>query len=292
MGVLGLLLALGGLWASVWTVAADEVGVRQVAGQPRPSVLEPGLHLALPGYEQVHEFPRDLQRVDVQQALPAATLDATVLYRVTDPHAWLEAEGPPATLRAGVSDAAKPALRTALEALGVEELSDVDARQRASADAQRRLQGALDRRGVVVWAVLLRAHRFDPPVQEAIEARNLEARQQALVEAEAVLAALEVEHERALAEGEARVALARDAGEAAVRQVEAEGQAYAERRGAAGERLVLLAEADRTAQEAAVLALPGGDHLVALEMVEVLGRADVRFLEASALDLDRLVDGW
>jgi regulator of protease activity HflC (stomatin/prohibitin superfamily) len=310
-------------------VGPDEFAIRQVYLGPGQGVHQdvygPGLWLVIPGYERLHAFPRDLQVLDLNdreveyfaqkgvpedvRAIPSVkiqtsegyqvSVDMTVLYRVVDPYTVLTKVGAGRIYESTVVERrADKILRQTFGRLDAEDFYDEQRRMTEAEDARRLLAEDLAPWGIQVWGVLVRGYSYDERYQDAIEQRKVQDQKVFKNQAEAFAASREAEKNRVIAEGQARIAVEKQRGDAEVRKIAADADLYARQRLAEGDKLVALAEAEGTRLENAALEAAGAGNIVGLRMAEALRGADVIVVSTTGqdatnpLDLDGLVNGW
>jgi regulator of protease activity HflC (stomatin/prohibitin superfamily) len=329
VGAVGV-AALSVLWFTfAQYVPPSMVGVRQVYLGPNKGVQEdglhgPGLHLVIPGYERLHMFPRNVQLLDFndgerQTAAEAlgtdyhwapsiriqtaegyqVTVDATVVYRVADPYAVLTKVGPGRLFETQVVQRrADQVLRQVLGSLNAEEFYNDTIRTAKIEAANNALTAELAEWGVQVWGILLREYDYDDRYQSAIEQRKIQDQRVFKNQAESVAASRGAERDRVIAEGQATIEVAREAGRSAVRRIHAEADLYYRKQVADGGLLVALAEAKGTDLENRALQAVGAGNLVGLEMAKTLEGTQVIILSTTGptgvnpLNLDDLVEGF
>ncbi len=304
-------------------VPADTLAVKQIFLGPdkgmQEEVMGPGLHVVIPGYEQLHLFPRDIQLMELNDDhtssstesyyAPAiriqtsegyqVTVDVTVSYRISDPYRVITTVGPgrlyETALLAPRSDTF---LRQTLGKLNAEQFYDGAARRGAAVAAGERLAADLAPKGIEVWSLLVRHYTYDDRYQEAIEQRKIQDQLVFKNQAEAVAAEREAEKNRVLAEGQAKVEVERERGRSEIRKIQAEANLYYRKKVAEGDLKVALAEAEGIRLENNALKAAGASNLVGLRMAEVLKGVQVVVLPTDGpdgvnpLDLDSLVKGW
>ncbi len=319
-----LLIGLVMLYASFTTyVPPDAFAVKQVYLGPnkgiQKNVLGPGLHVVVPGYEQLHVFPRDIQLMELNDDhtsssaeafyAPAiriqtnegyqVTVDVTVAFRISDPYKVITSVGPGRLYETSlVAPRSDTFLRQTLGKLNSEQFYDGAARRAAGIAAREALSADLAPKGIEVWSVMVRHYTYDDRYQEAIEQRKIQDQLVFKNQAEAVAAEQEAEKNRVLAEGQAQVEVERERGRTEVRKIEAEANLYYRKKVAEGDLLVALAEAEGIRLENEALKAAGASNLVGLRMAEVLESTQVIVVPTDGpsginpLHLDDLVQGW
>ncbi len=312
------------LYATFTTnVHPDAFAVKQVFLGPnkgiQEEVLGPGLHLVVPGYEQLHVFPRDIQLMELNDDhtstsedafyAPAiriqtsegyqVTVDVTVAYRIKDPYKVITSVGPGRLYETAlVAPRSDTFLRQTLGKLNAEQFYDGAARRAAGIAARENLSTDLAPKGIEVWSVMVRHYTYDDRYQEAIEQRKIQDQLVFKNQAEAVAAEQEAKKNRVLAEGQARVEVERERGRSEVRKIEADANLYYRKKVAEGDLLVALAEAEGIRLENEALRAAGAANLVGLRMAEVMEGTQVIVVPTDGpsgvnpLHLDDLVQGW
>jgi regulator of protease activity HflC (stomatin/prohibitin superfamily) len=330
MGGMALFTALIAWFGMTVTIEPDEFGIRQVYLGPskgvQPAVFGPGVHLVVPGYERIQVFPRDLQVLDLDDAevafvngghrLPAdnlvapsihiqtsegyqVTVDVTVLYRVVDPYVVVTRVGPGRLYETKiVQRSADQILRKHLGRLDAEDFYDEDMRMTATDDARKDLDSELTQWGVQVWGVLIRGYSYDQRYQAAIEQRKVQDQNVFKNQAEAIAASREAEKNRVIAEGQAKIAVEGERGNAEVRKINADADLYYRQKIAEGDLKRALAEAQGTKLENDALQQAGASNLVGQKMANVLAGTRVIVVPTTGpdamnpLDLEKLLGGW
>lgn len=319
-----LFIAAVMLYASFTTyVPPDAFAVKQVYLGPNKGIQErvlgPGLHVVVPGYEQLHVFPRDIQLMELNDDhtsssseafyAPAiriqtnegysVTVDVTVAFRISDPYKVITSVGPGRLYETSlVAPRSDTFLRQTLGTLNSEQFYDGAARRAAGIAAREALAADLAPKGIEVWSVMVRHYTYDDRYQEAIEQRKIQDQMVFKNQAEAVAAHQEAEKNRVLAEGQAKVEVERERGRSDIRRIEADANLDYRKKVAEGDLLVALAEAEGIRLENAALEAPGASNLVGLRMAEVLDGTQVIVLTTDGpgginpLDLNSLVKGW
>ncbi len=323
-GGLAAIIALVVLYATFLTsVGPNEFAVRQVFLGPKKGVqteiLGPGLHFVMPGYERLHLFPRGLQLLEFNDSKVSAslaahsqpsiriqtsegyqvTVDVTVAYRIIDPYAVITNVGPGSLYETSLMvPRSDKVLRQNLGQLNAEQFYQGDLRREKAEQARLRLSEDVEADGIQVWSVLVRHYTYDSRYQKAIEDRKIQDQTVFKNRAEAVAASQEAEKNRVLAKGQAQVEVERQRGRSEVQKINSDADLYYRQKGAEGDLLVALAEAEGTKAENRALQTAGAANLVGLEMAEVLDGVEVIIVPTDGkqgvnpLDLDELVRGW
>lgn len=300
-----------------------EFAIRQVYFGPgqgiQQGVYGPGLHVVLPGYEQYHVFPRNLQILefndDTSQASAQATsvpsiniqtsegyrvvADVTIAYRIVDPYKVVTSVGPGNLYETAlVRTRAEPVLRQKLGELDAEQFYEGTLRRQKALEAREAMLKDLEPSGIQVWNVMVRHYRYDERYQEAIEQRKIQDQMVFKNRAEALAAQEEAEKNRVAAEGQAIVEVEKERGSSEVRMIAADGDLYARKRIAEGDLLVELARAEAKRLENDALSASGASNIVGLKMADALENTQVIVVPTDGpnavnpLELESLVRGW
>ncbi|MEL6347752.1 MAG: SPFH domain-containing protein [Myxococcota bacterium] len=303
-------------------IRPDEFAVRQIYLGPNKGIQEeiygPGLHFVMPGYERLHLFPRDMQLLEFNEYISASqdavvsppiriqtsegyqvTVDITIAYRITDPYAVIQEVGPGNLYQTSMMiPRSDKILRQTLGRLNAEEFYSGERRLKAAEAARVALTNEVADAGIEIWHLMVRHYTYDQRYQDAIEQRKIQDQTVFKNRAEAVAASREAEKNRVLAEGQARVDVEKERGQAEVTKIRSDAELYSRQKISEGELLVALAEAEGTRLENNALQTSGAANIVGLEMAEVLGGSAVIVVptDGSAgvnpLDLDSLIRGW
>jgi len=304
-------------------VPPDARAVRQVNLGPnrgiQNDVVDTGLHFVVPGYEQLHLFPKDLQILELNDDRTSGVasaahrdsiaiqtsegyqvkVDVTVAYRVIDPYKVITSVGPGQLYETAlVGPRSDTILRQTLGKLNAEQFYDGAARQTAAKEAFELLSADLTDSGIQVWSVMVRHYTYVQRYQELIEQRKIQDQMVFKNQAEALAAGREAEKKRVLAEGEAAVEVEKERGRSEVRKIKASADLYFRKTSSEGDLLVALAEAEGTRLENNALRVAGAGNVVGLEMAEVMQGVKVIIVPTDGvggvnpLDLDSLLKGW
>jgi len=304
-------------------VTPNQRAVRQVFLGPdkgvQEDVLDTGLHFVIPGYEQLHTFPKDMQILELNDDKTSGVarashrpsihiqtsegyqvvVDVTVSYRVIDPYKVIIKVGPGKLYETSlVGPRAENYLRQTLGKLNAEDFYDGSARTLASKQAFELLSDDLAESGIQVWSVMVRHYTYNKRYQDLIEQRKIQDQMVFKNRAEALSATREAEKNRVLAEGAAAVAVEQERGRAEIRRINADADLYFRKKIADGDLLVALAEAEGTRLENQALQVAGASNVVGLEMAEALDGVQVIVVPTDGagavnpLDLDSLLEGW
>src|ERR687883_1172306 len=290
-----LLLAYG---SCTTYVRPGEAGVKQIKfGMGKgidPLVYGVGLHYVGFG-ETMHRFPTRLQVLELTNSRSEAAqddveghrttsainiqtsegynvrVDATVLYRISDPLQVMRSIGPGRLFEdSAVMPRAAQNLRRTLGELDAEDFYKGTKRMEKAREAQSALASELKDKGIEVLQVFVRRYVYDARYQQAIEQRKIQDQTVFKNEAEAKAATANALKNKIVAEGAAAVQVELSRGEAEVKKLEAQADLYRRQRAADGDLLVKLAEAQGTELENQALRGVGSENLVGLRMADAL----------------------
>jgi regulator of protease activity HflC (stomatin/prohibitin superfamily) len=292
-----LLVILVGYNSCTTYVRPGEAGVKQIKfgiGKGiEPFLYGVGLHYVGVG-ETMHRFPTSLQVLElsnsksevsedveghrVTSAINIQTsegynvqVDATVLYRVSDPLKTMTTIGPGRLFEdSAVIPRATQDLRRTLGELDAEDFYRGTKRMDKAHEAQRQLAAELKDKGVEVLQVLVRRYVYDSRYQQAIEQRKIQDQTVYKNEAEAKAATANAAKNKIVAEGAANVLVELARGEAEVKKLDSDADLYRRRKAAEGNLLVQLAVAQGTELESQALRGVGSENTVGLKMAEAL----------------------
>ena len=292
-----LVLLLFGYNSCTTYVRPGQAAVKQISyGMGKgieAHVYTTGLHYVGPG-EKLHLFPTRVQVLELTSSKAEASadveghrttsainiqtsegynvrVDATVLYRVSDPLKVMTALGPGRQFEdSAVIPRASQNLRRALGELDAEDFYRGTKRMEKAADAKKALEAELTDKGIEVLQVLVRRYEYDARYQNAIEQRKIQDQTVFKNEAEAKAAIANAAKNKIVAEGAAAVQVELSRGEAEVKKLEATADLYRRTKAAEGDLLIRLAEAQGTELYNQALRSAGAENLVGLRMAEAL----------------------
>jgi regulator of protease activity HflC (stomatin/prohibitin superfamily) len=296
----------------------DEFGIKEVRiGLHRgihKTVYGPGFNMVIPYFEKMHRFPQNVQVLELTNSKLTASrfvrqdkavhiqtsdgffvdVDASILYRITDPYLVITTLGPGKLYEDnGILPRAEPILKDALGELTTEEFYNSPLRVEKALKAQDELNKDLNPKGIRVDHVLIRYFLYSEEIQRNIEEKKLKDQLAEKNKAEAKAA-----HEAALLnkvveEGKASVRVRLEGGKAYATRKAGEQDLYVRSRRAQANLLVKLSEAQRTRLKNEALMGAGSDRLVGLRMADVLEGIETLILPSDGpqglnpLDLDR-----
>lgn len=269
--------------------------------KPRPG---PGLFFTGPGVTY-HRFPTVVQTLTMNSSLAESSqggkdtrsiksleidssdgskirIDATVLYRISDPYQVMTRAGPGRLFEDNaIIPKSAQALKESLGRLRAEDFYNEVLRIKATDEAKARLNESVSAFGLSVDHVLIRQYYYMEAYQQQIEERKVQDQLVFTNAAMAEAAKMEANTRKLDSEGQAAVNIERQRGDAEVTKIRAEADLYARKRRAEADLLVSLAEAEGTEQENAAYRLTAGsDNLVGLDMAEILKGVDIIFLQS------------
>ncbi|NOZ13128.1 MAG: prohibitin family protein [Acidobacteria bacterium] len=280
-------------------VERGEIGVKTrlfpVTGKKgiEQKALNPGLYLILPVAEKLDIFPGRIQKLELTsvpgrgdrpgndnvdiQTSDGTTIyvDATLLYRVAPSGAprLLSSLGHD-FLRRKVRPEFIAVLKYKLGELNAEGFYNAEERESKAKEAMAEFNRRLKSNGIEAVQLLIRDFHYQPEYEKAIEDRKL-ADQTALLNksrSASSKAAAEVARIQAMGKAMAKVEAAR--GDAEAKKIRADARLYLELKQAKADQLIQTAKAKGDALIAKAMAGPGGQRIVALEMVDVLKGLD------------------
>jgi regulator of protease activity HflC (stomatin/prohibitin superfamily) len=308
-------------------VRPGEAGVKQIKfGMGKgiePVIYGVGLHYVGVG-ETMHKFPTRLQALELTNSRSESAglgdveghrtssainiqtsegynvrVDATVLYRISDPLKVMSAIGPGRVFEdSAVIPRATQDLRRTLGELDAEDFYRGTKRMEKAREAQVQLSAELKDKGIEVVQVFVRKYVYDQRYQNAIEQRKIQDQTVYKNEAEAKSATAAAARNKIVAEGAAAVQVELSRGEAEVKKLEAEADLYRRKRAADGDLLVKLADAQGTELQNQALRGVGSENMVGLRMAEALRNTQVIVLPTDGeggtnpLDLRSMLKRW
>ena len=281
-----------------------EYGIKEVKIGVTRGILqkqyEPGWAFIKPfGLERMHLIPRHVLALELsafesqEKNRPGASrytdkvakiqtsdgfyvdVDATILYRITDPYKLITTIGPGELyLFNGILPKAEPILKQAFGELTTEDFYNNEKRIEKGVLARELLNKELESKGMTVEHVLVRYFKYSEEIQKNIEAKKLQDQLVFKNQAAAKAAAEEAELKRVTQEGEMKVKVTIQGGDAYKQQKGAERDLYTRSKTAEADLLVQLAEAKRTELRNQSMQVVGSDLMVAQKMSEVLSGMD------------------
>jgi regulator of protease activity HflC (stomatin/prohibitin superfamily) len=303
-----MLIYCGAGWVTSY-VPPNTVAIKQVFyGSNRgiqPEIFKPGLYFVMPGVEQLHLFPQDIQVMNFsnsksevsagdhpEKAIDVKTsdgysvaIDVSLLYRVENPYkVFTAAGGGDAYADIIIHKIAKPTLLQTLGELNAEEFYSGPKRIEKIKRAEMMLAVQLKEQGVHLDAVLVRNYVYDPKYQALIESRKVKDQTVFWREAEAVAEIEKRKRDTMVAEGLARASTELQRGASEVQKLHSEASLYERKQAAQGKLLVETAEAQGTKLESDAYLNQGAENIVGIKMAEVLRGVRVLVLPSDGKD--------
>jgi len=272
-----------------------------------------GLHWVIPGLQQMHKLPRDVQVLELTAFPNTAAdearkdraahiqtsdgffvdVDASILYRIEDPYLVFTTIGPGALFEDnGIIPKAEPALKETLGKLTTEDFYNSPKRVQKTLEARERLNEELNPKGIRVEHVLVRYFRYSQEIQKNIEEKKLKDQLVFTNQAAARAATEEAQLKKIIQEGRVAVDVEIEKGKAYVTRKLAEKDLYVRTKNAEADLLVKLAEAEKVRLKNEALKGVGSERMVGLKMADVYKGLDLIVLPSDGpagvnpLDLD------
>lgn len=275
-----------------------EFGIKQVKIGVKRGVLEkvytPGYWFVKPfGMETMYHFPKHMQVLDMaltekgtkkspahayDRAVKIQTsdgffvdVDVTILYQIVNPYLVMTTLGPEQMyLTNGILPKAEPILKQALGELNTEDFYNSPLRTEKAEKARVALDNELTPKGMKVDQVLVRYFKYSDEIQKNIEAKKLQDQLVFKNQAEAKAYTEEATTKKVAQEGEMKVKVILQGGEAYKIEKMAEQELYTRKRTAEATLLVKTAEAEATQLRNEAMQVAGFDRKVAMEMAKTL----------------------
>jgi len=302
-------------------VRPNEYGIKVVQIGVNKGVQEkwypPGYAFRLPfGIHEIHRLPQNVQVLELTNypGTPGASahvergakiqtsdgffvdVDATILYRLTDPYKVFTKLGPGLQfLDLGMLPKAESVLKEALGQLTTEEFYDSHLRVDKAHLARDILNEKLADEGMEVDHVLVRYFEYTESIQQNIEDKKLQDQLVFTNESKGRAAEQRQELMRTSEEGEYLVKVKLAEGDAYRVEKEAERDLYRRSKKAQADLLVKTAEARGIDLKNEAMQTLGADAMVAMKMAELLADLDTIILPAGGeagmnpLDLDAVL---
>lgn len=276
-------------------------------------VYTAGLHLIIPGIQQMHRLPRDIQVLELTAFPKTAAdsarkdrvahiqtsdgffvdVDVSVLYRIEDPYLVFTKIGPGHLFEDnGIIPKAEPALKETLGKLTTEDFYNSPKRVKQVHEARSLLNKELASKGIRVEQVLVRYFRYSQEIQKNIEEKKLKDQLVFTNQAAGRAAKEEAELKKIIQEGRVAVDVEIEQGRAYVTRKIAEKDLYVRTKKAEANLLVKLAEAEKVRLKNDALKGVGSERMVGLKMADVYKGLDLIVLPSDGmagvnpLDLD------
>ncbi len=264
-----------------------------------------GLHLVLPGFQQLFRLPRDVQVLELTASPGTSSLkarkdrvahiqtsdgfyvdvDASILYRIEDPYLVFTKIGPGSLFEDnGILPKAEPALKETLGKLTTEDFYNSPLRVKKAQEARDLLNAELNSKGIKVEHVLVRYFVYSPEIQKNIEEKKLKDQLVFTNRAAARAAKEEAELKKIVQEGRVLVDVEMEQGRAYVTRKTAEKDLYVRTKKAEANLLVKLAEAEKVRLKNEALKGVGSERMVGLKMADVYKGMDLIVLPSDGKD--------
>ncbi len=249
-----------------------------------------GLNLVIPGFQQLHRLPRDIQVLELTNYPNTAVrtarkdraahiqtsdgffvdVDVSILYRIQDPYLVFTKIGPGTLFEDnGIIPKAEPALKETLGKLTTEDFYNSPMRVKKTIEARDRLNEELNSKGITVDHVLVRYFRYSQEIQKNIEEKKLKDQLVFTNQAAARAATEEAQLKKIVQEGRVAVDVEMEKGQAYVTRKLAEKDLYVRTKKAEADLLVRLAEAKKVRLKNDALKGLGSERMVGLKMADV-----------------------
>jgi regulator of protease activity HflC (stomatin/prohibitin superfamily) len=276
-----------------------------------------GLHLVIPGLQEMYKLPRDVQVLELtaydETAAGAARkdraahiqtsdgffvdVDTSILYRIEDPYLVFTKIGPGTLFEDnGIIPKAEPALKETLGKLTTEDFYNSPKRVQKAEEARDLLNEELNPKGIRVEQVLVRYFVYSQEIQKNIEEKKLKDQLVFTNQAAARAATEEAELKKITQEGKVTVDVELEKGQAYVTRKLAEKDLYVRTKKAEADLLVQLAEAEKVRLKNEALKGVGSERMVGLKMADVYKGLDLIILPSDGpaavnpLDLDNALN--
>lgn len=280
-------------------------------------VYTAGLNLVIPGLQQLHRLPRDMQVLELTNYPDTASaqarkdraahiqtsdgffvdVDVSILYRIEDPYKVFTQIGPGTLFEDnGIIPKAEPALKETLGKLTTEDFYNSPKRVDKTLEARQRLNEELNPKGIRVEHVLVRYFRYSQEIQKNIEEKKLKDQLVFTNQAAARAATEEAQLKKIIQEGRVAVEVELEKGQAYVTRKLAEKDLYVRTKKAEADMLVKLAEAEKVRLKNEALKGVGSERMVGLKMADVYKGLDLIVLPSDGrggvnpLDLDNALE--
>lgn len=291
-------------------VRPNEFGIKQInvgiKSGIQPEVYTTGYHFLMPlGLHIMHRFPRNIQVFELTNyptnASTSASLvkaahiqtsdgffvdvDVSILYRITDPYKTITTIGPGRLYEeSGIIPKAESKLKESLGVLTTEEFFNSPLRVEKAQKAKDLLNLELNPKGILIEHVLIRYFQYSDEIQRNIEAKKLKDQMVFTNQSKAKATAEEAIVKKVQQEGAAQVKIKLSEGDAYVTEKVAEQNNYRRIRRSAADKLIKLAEAEKTRLINQAYEKAGSENLVGLEMAKVYEGLEVIMLPSSGSD--------
>lgn len=292
IGILAVVMVLFNLFFVY--VEPNEFGIKVVRLGPgrgvHKEVYHSGLHLIVPGLQQMHRLPMGIQVLELTNYPNTAAMgarqekaahiqtsdgffvdvDVAIIYRIEDPYLVFITVGPGNLHQDnGIIPKAEPILKATLGELTTEEFYNSPLRVQKANAALEILNRELHPKGLKVETVLVRYFKYSDEIQKNIEEKKLKDQLVFKNQAEARAATEEAIIKKIVQEGEAAIAVKMEEGQAYVTRKRAEKDLYVRTKNADADLLVKLAEAEKVKLKNEAMEGVGAERMVGLKMADV-----------------------
>ena len=289
-------------------VKPNEFAVKQIKiGVNRgiqDKVYNTGYHFVLPVIQDLHVYPKDIQVFDLtRNPSNSATrfrdssariqtsdgfyvdADVSVFFRIDDPVKVINTIGVGELFFASaILPKTEPVLKETLGKLTTEEFYNPFKRVEKMVLAKERLNEELNEKGIVVDEVFVRYFKYSSEIQRNIEEKKLKDQLVFKNQAEARAAQQQAQLSKIIEEGEAKIKVELEYGEAYKVEKDAAAELYVRTKKANANLLVKRAEATKTKLINRAYMGQGAENLVGLEMAEVLKGIEMIVLPSDGQD--------
>ncbi len=259
-------------------------------------VYSAGLNFVIPGLQQMHKLPRDIQVLELTNFPNTASrssrkdraahiqtsdgffvdVDVSILYRIKDPYLVFTNIGPGTLFEDnGIIPKAEPALKETLGKLTTEDFYNSPMRVAKTHEARELLNEELNSKGILVEQVLVRYFRYSQEIQKNIEEKKLKDQLVFTNQAAARAATEEAQLKKIIQEGQVSVEVEMEKGQAYVTRKLAEKDLYVRTKNAEANLLVKLAEAEKVRLKNDALKGVGSERMVGLKMADIYRGLDL-----------------
>ena len=280
-------------------VEPNEFAVKQIKiGVNRgiqDKVYESGFHFVVPGIQDMHIYPKDIQVFDLTRSPRNSSTrfrdssariqtsdgfyvdaDVSIFFKIADPVKVINTIGVGELFfTSAILPKTEPVLKETLGKLTTEEFYDPYKRVEKMTLAKTRLNEELTLKGIVVEEVFVRYFRYSSEIQRNIEEKKLKDQLVFKNQAEARAAKQQAQLSKIIEEGEAQIKIELEKGEAYKVEKDASAELYVRTKQANADLLVKKAEAKKTKLINAAYMGQGAENLVGLEMAKVLEGIEV-----------------
>jgi len=255
-----------------------------------------GLHFVIPGFQQMHRLPREIQVLELTGFPSSASdssrkdrvahiqtsdgffvdVDVSILYRISDPYLVFTTIGPGELFEDnGILPKAEPALKETLGKLTTEDFYNSPLRSKKTLEARDKLNEELKPKGIRVEQVLVRYFKYSHEIQKNIEEKKLKDQLVFTNQAAARAATEEADLKRIVQEGQVKLEVEMEKGRAYVTRKLAEKELYLRAKKAEADLLVKLADAEKVRLKNEAMKGVGSERMVGLKMADAYKGLDL-----------------